>query len=96
MPINISTSAVISLAQSMHHNSDNMKSIVQTMKSRISSFSSWNDRQGIQFKEVTGQISRQLMLHVENFDKMSKFLHIFATKMEEAAREQEQRVNKIK
>lgn len=95
MPINVSTTDIIYLAQSMHHNSDRMKDVVQMMKTRISNFDSWNDSNGQQFKDMASQISRQLLLHMENFEKMAKFLNAYARKLEEAAQAQARRMNNI-
>lgn len=95
MPINVSTTDIIYLALSLHNKSGNMQDIVRMMQSRVSGFSSWNDREGEQFKELTSQISRQLIMHMENFEKMSKFLNAYAKKMEEAAQAQARRMNNI-
>lgn len=96
MPINVSTTDIIYLAQSMHNHGDRMKDIVRMMQNRVSNFYSWNDREGEQFKDLATQISRQLLLHVENFEKMAKFLNTYARKMEEAAQAQARRMNNIR
>lgn len=93
--VNITTSALRSVAFSLSQHSAEMRNIASTMENRVRSMQSWSDPRAQQFSGQISMVGKGIKLHVDNFAKMAEFLQKFAQQQEEAERKARQNIANI-
>lgn len=93
--VHITTENLIFVANQMSQWSTQMNQIARDMKTRVNNMKDWNDARAEQFRQLATMTAQQLMLHIDNFTKMSKFLQKYAHMQEEAERAQNARMSNI-
>ena len=73
-----------------------MRTIAQDIHAKISSVSSWQDKQSLQFKEIAELVLSGLRTNIENLEKTSTFLRLYAVRMEEEVQKHNRRINDIR
>ena len=80
----------------MNHWNEIMKGIVNDMNSKVRNTKDWQDPRAEQFRQQAGMTAQQLLLHMDNFSKMSRFLQKYAQMQEEAERAQNIRMSNLR
>lgn len=93
--VKITTDNLKQVASQMNHWTENMKSIVNDMNNKVRNTNNWQDPRAEQFRQQATMTAQQLLLHMDNFSKMSKFLQKYAQMQEEAERAQNMRMSNI-
>ena len=73
-----------------------MRGIASDMISKVNSVEGWNDPRAEQFSEQATMTAQQLLLHIDNFTRMSDFLRKYAKMQAEAESAQRSRMNSIR
>ena len=93
--VKITTDNLKQVASQMNHWTEDMKSIVNDMNNKVRNTNNWQDPRAEQFRQQATMTAQQLLLHMDNFSKMSKFLQKYAQMQEEAERAQNMRMSNI-
>lgn len=93
--VRITTANLLQVASQMNSWTNTMNGIVSDMKSRVNNIKDWNDPAADNFRQQANQTAMQLILHIDNFTKMSNFLKQYARMQEEAERAQNARMSDL-
>lgn len=93
--VRLTTNNLLFVADQMAQWASQMDQIARDMKTRVNNMKDWNDARAEQFRQQATMTAQQLMLHIDNFTKMSKFLQKYAHMQEKAERDQKARMSNI-
>lgn len=91
--VNISTTALKSVAMQLRQHASNMASTVSFITSKLHAMESWSDPRAQQFIQQSDMVCQGLKLNIDNFQKMSNFLQKYADSQERIDREMKQRLD---
>ncbi len=94
--VKITTDNLRHVANQMNSWNEIMKNIVSNMNSKVQNIQNWKDPRAEQFIQQASMTAQQLLLHMDNFSKMSRFLHKYAIMQEEAERAQGIRMSNLR